>query len=96
MTLSPGPRVGFVNVGVVATAVARDSVFAAHDVRPGDLTAGANGVGITSVAAFRRELRRGIIEEYVTLQLVRDGKAITRIVFLDGIPTALAPAPRAK
>lgn len=76
----------FFKAGILVRSAAKDSVFAGHDVRPGDLITQANGVRVNSLAAFRRELRRGVVEESITLHIFRDGETITRIVFLDGVP----------
>lgn len=76
----------FFKAGILVRSASKDSPFARHDVRPGDLITKANGVRVNSPAAFRRELRRGVIEESITLHLHRDGQTVTRIVFLDGVP----------
>jgi hypothetical protein len=71
--------------GVLVGQVAPDSVFAKYEVRPGDVVTRANGERTDTPAAFRKQLRRGAIDESVILTIVRDGKTITRIVFLDGV-----------
>lgn len=85
--------VGAFGAGAGVNRVESGSVFAKHDVRAGDLIMYANGVQVNSLAAFRRQLRVGVIQESVVLRIFRGGKTITRIVFLDGIPLPVAPMP---
>jgi hypothetical protein len=84
--------------GVKVAKVADWSPFAAHDIRAGDVIWSSNDVEVNSPAAFRHQLRRAILSDYTLLRIQRDGKRLTRIVFLDGIPTdpadRIAPPPR--
>jgi hypothetical protein len=77
--------VSLLRAGVIVKKVAEKSVFASYDVRAGDIIAQANGVHVDSVATFRRQLRRGVIDESMVLEIVRGGKTVSRIIFLDGI-----------
>jgi hypothetical protein len=88
--------VGALRAGAGVNRVEPDSVFAKHDVRGGDLITHANGVRVESPTMFRRQLRLGVIQESVVLHLIRDGKPLARVVYLDGVPLPQAPAPRAK
>jgi hypothetical protein len=81
--------------GVRVSAVAADSPFARHGVEAGDLIAAIDDVKGPSIPAFRRQLRRGVLAESVVLTIRRADRALTRIVFLDGVPEPAVPMPRA-
>jgi hypothetical protein len=88
--------VGTLRAGAGVNRVEADSVFAKHDVRGGDLITHANGQRVESPTMFRRQLRLGVLQESLVLHLIRDGKPLARVVYLDGVPLPQAPAPRAK
>jgi hypothetical protein len=88
--------VGALRAGVGVNRVEADSVFAKHDIRGGDLITHANGQRVESSTMFRRQLRLGVLQESLVLHLIRDGKSIARVVYLDGVPLPQAPAPRLK
>ncbi|MBY0457671.1 MAG: PDZ domain-containing protein, partial [Gemmataceae bacterium] len=92
-------ELGLVSVAVQdgavrAADVRAGSPLARHDLRAGDVLLSIDGAKVASAADVRRGLRRGLVAGSATLRLRRDGAEVTRIVFLDGIPTPLAPAPR--
>ena len=66
----------------------------AGGVEDADVITKIDDVAATTIPAFRRALRQGVIRESVVLRIRRNGKDITRIVFLDGIPAPVAPMPR--
>ena len=82
------------NGGVQVLGLAPDSPFARHGVADGDVITAIDDVKADAVSAFRRALRRGVLRESVVLRVRRDGKDLTRIVFLDGVPLPPAPPPR--
>lgn len=84
------------NGGVQVMKIAADSPFARYGVEDADVITAANGVDTPTVAAFRRELRRGVVAESMALTIRRGTERLTRIVFLDGVPPPIAPAPRPK
>ena len=81
--------------GLNLTKVADWSPFAKYGVQEGDVVTKIDDVAADSIPAFRRQLRQGIIRESVILHITRGVEKTTRIVFLDGIPLAPAPMPRA-
>jgi hypothetical protein len=93
-----GVEVEVLKEGVKVKRLAPWSPLATHEVRAGDVIRPVNGVDVNSPAAFRHELRRAISLEYALFRLERGRERLTRIVFLDGIPTdptaRIAPPPR--
>lgn len=83
--------------GLRVTRVADWSRFAKYDVREGDVITRINEVAADTAPAFRRELRRGVVQEWAAVHIRRGGEKMARIVFLDGLPTdpaRIAPPPR--
>ena len=89
-----GIELALQNGGVQVMGITKESPFAKFGVEDADVITKIDDVTPKSVADFRRALRRGVIRESVILHINRDGKNLTRIVFLDGIPVPLAPPPR--
>ena len=84
------------NGGVQVLGLTPESPFARHGLADGDIITAIDDVKADAVPVFRRALRRGVLRESVVLRVRRDGKDLTRIVFLDGVPLPPAPPPRPK
>jgi hypothetical protein len=82
------------NGGIQVIELGKDSPFAKYGVQEEDVISSIDNISASSIATFRRQLRKGIVTGYVTLRIRRGNISISRIVFLDGIPTPTAPAPR--
>lgn len=93
-----GLEVDGLKEGVRVKQLAPWSPLATYEVRAGDVIRSLNGVEVNTPAAFRHQLRRAIPQEYALLRIDRGREHLTRIVFLDGIPTDptahVAPTPR--
>jgi S1-C subfamily serine protease len=74
------------NGGVQVMDITKDSPFAKYGVEDADVITSIDGVSADSLAIFRRQLRRGVVAESVTLQIRRNKTSLTRVVFFDGIP----------
>jgi S1-C subfamily serine protease len=98
--LSPtdfGLDVAVQNGGTQVMGITPDSPFAKFGVADADVILTIDGEPATSLQTFRRQLRKGILKESVTLTIRRNNQRITRIVFLDGVPDLarpVAPPPR--
>jgi hypothetical protein len=98
--LSPkdfGLDVAVQNGGVQVMGVTPDSPFAKFGVADADVIVTIDDVRADSLPAFRRQLRRGVLKESVTLGIRRGNERLTRIVFLEGVPEParpVAPPPR--
>lgn len=82
------------NGGVQVMGITPDSPFAKYGIEDTDIITKIDDTDVTTLPAFRRALRRGVIRESVVLHVRRGDKRLTRIVFLDGVPLPVAPAPR--
>jgi hypothetical protein len=72
------------------------SPFARYGVEKFDVIVTIDEEPASSIPAFRRQLRRGVVAESVFLRIRRGKEHITRVVYLDGVPLPPAPPPREK
>ena len=84
------------NGGIQVMDIAPGCVFARHGVEDADVILSVDDKEVDTAADFRRALRRGVIQESVTLRIKRGDARLTRIVFLDDVPAPTAPPPRPK
>ena len=91
-----GLKLAAQNGGIQVMGIAPGCVFARHGVEDADVILSMDDKEVDTVADFRRALRRGVIQESVTLRIKRGDARLTRIVFLDDVPAPTAPPPRPK
>jgi PDZ domain len=74
--------------GVKVTRVREKSVFADAGVKAGDVIPRVGQVATATAPAFRRELRRGVIEGAVLLDVVRGKEKLELLVAVPDVPAA--------
>jgi S1-C subfamily serine protease len=75
--------------GMTVSKVAEKSAFADH-LKAGDVIASVSGVNTATAPAFRRELRRGIIEGAMLLDVTRGKEKLELLVPVPDVP----PSPK--
>lgn len=77
--------------GMTVAKIAEKSAFAEY-LKAGDVIAAVTGVKTATAPAFRRELRRGIIEGAVLLDVTRGKEKLELLVPVPDVPAALKKA----